>query len=443
MSFPALNLALRIAHGSGELWTNTLIHTLGYSTDPPPPPLASSHVALLVRENLVMAKLLQSLVAQRLETGHWYSPWLNNLHNELLRHTNSVPYEDASCELRLVKAWASARGWVVDGDVPAHAGTVSLVFLMTDPDSGARYVAKVLRSGIRERLEKSLDEAWMLTHVVSLVGRVDNETAQRGMKTVFEALLQQTDLDAEAAACRKFGEACQHIDGVVVPQPVAVVDECMLILEYFDGVSLHELPTASPHRHAYAQSLIKAIFIPILLHGLVHADLHAGNVLFRESDGTVGIIDFGLVYIANKEAMDGMMAAMPDMLSDDEDPTLFDILATLCVGGVLEPRDVVNNLNTKQHSALVTAVANMLKDASEASDFGMVSTTTRFMPELRTLPGCEKLNCAPYGIQLWQAASAVRALAVGLGGSRAGLIILVDSTLRRLVHLDLLSDNNT
>jgi serine/threonine protein kinase len=272
---------------------------------------------------------------------------------------------------------------------------------------------------------------------------VDNETAQRGRKTVFEALLQQTDLDAEAAACRKFGEACQHIDGVVVPQPVAVVDECMLILEYFDGVSLHELPTASPHRHAYAQSLIKAIFIPILLHGLVHADLHAGNVLFRESDGTVGIIDFGLVYIANKEAMDGMMAAMPDMLSDDEDPTLFDILATLCVGGVLEPRDVVNNLNTKQHSALVTAVANMLKDASEASDFGMVSTTTRFMPELRTLPGCEKLNCAPYGIQLWQAASAVRALAVGLGGSRAGLIILVDSTLRRLVHLDLLSDNNT
>jgi hypothetical protein len=440
MAFPALRLALRIARGSGELWADTLTSPL--RTTPPPPPLASGHVALLVRENLLVAKVLQSFAAQRLETDRWYSPWLKNLHDELLRHTNSVPYDDASYELGLVQAWASARGWGVDDDEPAHAGTVSLVFLMTDPVSGKRYVAKVLRSGIRERLEQSLSEAWMLAQVVAWMGNVSIATAQRGIETIFDSLLQQTDVDAEAEACRRFGAACQHIDGVVIPQPVAVVSGTMLVLEHFDGVPLHELPASSPHRDAYARALIKAVLIPILLHGMVHADLHAGNVLFRESDGVVAIIDFGLFHTADEVAMDGMVAAMPALLAGDADPSLFGILAKLCVGGVLSPPELIDDLSTEQHTALVSAVAEMLQEATEARDFGMVSITTRFMPRLRALPGCEKLTVAPYGIQLWQAAAAVRALAIGLGGSRADLVALVESTLRGLVHLDLFNDDD-
>lgn len=91
-------------------------------------------------------------------------------------------------------------------------------------------------------------------------------------------------------------ELHENLDGESVRVPRVVPHMCtddVLVMEYLDGLD-RNIPgelTAEQRQRAVVLAL-RAVYRMLFLHGLVHCDLHPGNLYFR-IDGSVAIVDAG------------------------------------------------------------------------------------------------------------------------------------------------------
>lgn len=109
-------------------------------------------------------------------------------------------------------------------------------------------------------------------------------------------LENQLDFRMEAANMRRFGSILEHVPDVAVPRVyVEWSSESVLIMEYMcDFNRIHDLRLSDEKRHQAARSCVNVLYTMAFEHGFVHADMHPGNLFFR-SNGTVVLVDFGMV----------------------------------------------------------------------------------------------------------------------------------------------------
>jgi hypothetical protein len=277
-----------------------------------------------------------------------------------------------------------------------------------------------------------------LVYAIALFGGVNTETARDRLRGITDMLIGQTDLAAEAEQCRRFGSIGKHIDGLVVPQPVAVVGDTLIVFEYFDGIAAYDLPRSSPNQEKYAMTLFKFVVVSLLLHGTTHADLHAGNVLFNEETGTMAVIDFGLVYSAPPEAQKRLSEAIKAVVGD-KPLCLSNVGAAVCAAVALEPSDVIDALGEEDRASLHRAIAALLDTVLQERGLGL-ARPWRFSQHVRESPGCADVHASEYGLQLWHAMAGMRAHALTLSGDDpATLVRLAERTLGELLHRDLLT----
>jgi ubiquinone biosynthesis protein len=109
-------------------------------------------------------------------------------------------------------------------------------------------------------------------------------------------LENQLDFRMEASNMRRFCSMLEHLPEVVVPRVYAEwSSESVLIMEYmcnFERIS--NLRLSDEKRHQAARSCVNVLYTMAFEGGLVHADMHPGNVFFR-SNGEVVLVDFGMV----------------------------------------------------------------------------------------------------------------------------------------------------
>jgi predicted unusual protein kinase regulating ubiquinone biosynthesis (AarF/ABC1/UbiB family) len=161
---------------------------------------------------------------------------------------------------------------------------------------GREVAVKVQYPGIAQSLQADLDNVGLVVRTVSLAGRgLDGGAYYRELCS---ELLLELDYRREAALARAFGAAAAGLPELVVPQVVdALSAERVLTLELLPGTTLKDwVPTApSPEaRFRVSRQLVRAIYGPFFLAGLIHADPHPGNFLVMP-DGRLGVLDFGSI----------------------------------------------------------------------------------------------------------------------------------------------------
>ncbi len=93
----------------------------------------------------------------------------------------------------------------------------------------------------------------------------------------------------------------------------------MLTLERIRGFKMSDvtaIEAAGLDRPTVARRAARLLLTMILEHGVFHADPHAGNV-FVESDGTIGLIDFGMVGHVNEASRELLVELMVSMTRQD------------------------------------------------------------------------------------------------------------------------------
>lgn len=164
--------------------------------------------------------------------------------------------------------------------------------------SGTDVAVKVQYPDIAKALKADLDNLSTMVSVVATSTRMVQ--GKEYYAELRESMLDELDYRQEAARAKQFAHAAACVPDVKVP---VVFDELtaekVLTLELLRGITLkdflHHREEATPdEKFRAARLLIRAIWAPFVVHGVIHADPHPGNYMLLE-DGRIGVLDFGAV----------------------------------------------------------------------------------------------------------------------------------------------------
>ncbi|WP_301176220.1 ABC1 kinase family protein [Actinomadura geliboluensis] len=178
---------------------------------------------------------------------------------------------------------------------PVAGGSIAAVY-RAELD-GRVLAVKVRRPGVREAVAGDLAILDRLARAAVRLPALRRLPLVEMVGQLGALLLAQVDFEAEAANLRRLRNALDGTPGVLVPEPVAeLCGGGVITMEYVPGLdraAAAALPAET--RRAQTTALVRAVYRLLFVEGLVHIDLHHGNVYFR-ADGSVVLLDAGLVF---------------------------------------------------------------------------------------------------------------------------------------------------
>lgn len=172
--------------------------------------------------------------------------------------------------------------------------------------NGERVALKVQRAGI----EKIIDADFAATRVVvRLAKRFTRFGKNMDLNALYRELhrtiSRELDFRKEYAHAKRFAQMYEKNPAIQVPRYYEEwMSRRILVMEWVEGAKVVDhafLDTHGIDRNVLVQRLTDLFLQQVLLYGFFHADLHPGNVFIR-SDGTIVLLDFGMVGEIKQEA---------------------------------------------------------------------------------------------------------------------------------------------
>jgi ubiquinone biosynthesis protein len=191
--------------------------------------------------------------------------------------------------------------------------------------TGQAVIVKVQRPQIRQIIVQDLA---IMEHLAQLLVRRIPEIRRFdpvGLVEEFrKTILQELDFRREGRNADRLRQHLGAMPGIRVPQVFWNYSTArVLTIEYVIGRGLRDAVTRAPEdRHRIAANLYKAFMKQIFEDGFFHGDPHPGNLLFLP-DGTVCLLDFGIVGRVSRERLSGLGSMLLAIMDQDVE-ALFD-----------------------------------------------------------------------------------------------------------------------
>nr|WP_276252151.1 AarF/ABC1/UbiB kinase family protein [Halomicroarcula sp. SHR3] len=220
----------------------------------------------------------------------------------------------------------------------------------TDPISGAslgqvygasvdgqRVAVKVLRPGIRERVESDLRVLSTLTPLLARGAEPAQAYTLENLSEEFAATIrEEMDYAHEARMLRDIGASFADRDDVAIPEVVeSHSTDRVVTMTYLDGVKIDDVASIDEmgvDRGELVQRLEEVYIQMIVEDGRFHADPHPGN-LAVQADGTLVFYDFGMTGRLGPRTREQLMEFYVGLAADDVDRVMDAFVAM----GALDP----------------------------------------------------------------------------------------------------------
>ncbi|MBB1158305.1 ABC1 kinase family protein [Amycolatopsis dendrobii] len=208
------------------------------------------------------------------------------------------------------------------------AGSIACVYRVDLPD-GQAVAAKVRRPGIVRSLSADLAMLERGARVAARLPVLRGVPVTAVAAQLAESIRAQLDFGREAERLEGFRKALSVADGVTVPgvRP-GLSTEDILVMDFLDGLARRrpeELGEAE-RRNAVVTAL-RAVYRMLFLDGVVHCDLHPGNLYFRE-DGSIVVLDAGFTVQLSEPAREKFAAFFYCMSQGDGEACADIVLST-------------------------------------------------------------------------------------------------------------------
>ncbi|WP_436793056.1 ABC1 kinase family protein [Actinospongicola halichondriae] len=205
---------------------------------------------------------------------------------------------------------------------PLAAASIAQVHRATLAD-GREVVVKVQRPEIAETVRRDLDVLADLAGIVDATTELGRRFAFVDFLDMFRtSFVAELDFRTEADNLHTFAALLEDREHLSVPAPVdRLVTRRVLTMDFVDGRSVRDLSPLARQDidgSVLADELVRAYIDQILVHGIVHADPHPGNVLL--TDDALVLIDLGMVARLGHRMRDHMLdltLAIAEQRADD------------------------------------------------------------------------------------------------------------------------------
>lgn len=178
---------------------------------------------------------------------------------------------------------------------PTATGSIATVHRAVTLD-GRQVAVKVRRPGIGRVMRRDFRLTALAMGAMQWLPGLRSMPFKLMHAQVGGAILRQLDFAAERAALGDLRANLREFDWIRIPAPLPeFCSEDVLVMEHVD-----ELARTAPEalsadaRKAAARRVMSAVYEMLFVDGLVHCDLHPGNLYVR-SDGSLVILDAGFV----------------------------------------------------------------------------------------------------------------------------------------------------
>ena len=191
---------------------------------------------------------------------------------------------------------------------PLAAASIAQVHTARLPD-GQEVVVKVLRPGVREKIEQDLE---VMRTIAALAARYwEHGKRLKPMEVVSEyeqTIYDELDLMREAGNAAQLKRNFEGSDMLYVPE--IYWDFCrpeVLVQERIHGIPISDmnaLHAAGTNIERLAENGVEIFFTQVFRHNFFHADMHPGNIFVIVEDPEnpkYAAVDFGIVGTLNPE----------------------------------------------------------------------------------------------------------------------------------------------
>ena len=183
-------------------------------------------------------------------------------------------------------------------EVPIATASIGQVHAATLHD-GREVVVKVRKPGVVERVNEDLEILGNIARQLSRNSGFFSDIGIVGLVEEFSrSLRDEMDYGIEAHACEEFGRFFADDPRIHIPWIHWDTSSTrVLTMERLYGIRIDNvaaLDAAGLDRHSLALRSCEMLLRMVFEMGRFHADPHSGN-LFVEDDGTIGVIDFGMI----------------------------------------------------------------------------------------------------------------------------------------------------
>jgi predicted unusual protein kinase regulating ubiquinone biosynthesis (AarF/ABC1/UbiB family) len=408
-----------------------------------------------------------------------------SINDELIKYTDHVPYSiEDDIDIDNLMDLVSHEGLEIDVNKPIASGMISIVYkaLVQNPkENEALYkIIKVKRKNIEQKLEESIKNMGFLIKV--FLGFIyflsyfnpDLQIIDLNISDVFnkniDLINEQLDFNKEVENMKEMKESYKNNDYINIPEVFENVTKKyngMILMEYIDGVSIEKVEEIEYEK--YAKLLFTFSYSSLLIKGIIHGDLHPGNILFikeksekrekgergekgeitnndnNDNDNNedndfiykIGIIDFGLVYKLD----DDFKYKFSEIFIDVYSKPVIVVASNILICGIFEPIETIINLPEKHKKNIIQLMANKLDDIFYTNKKNGLVNIFDFMIKLKDY--FNENNLKRYNIQMsknFLKIQMVMAMNQGLGLilCKNNNIEMINSVIREMFHLDLI-----
>jgi predicted unusual protein kinase regulating ubiquinone biosynthesis (AarF/ABC1/UbiB family) len=234
--------------------------------------------------------------------------------------TNNVQYfsEDIDYE-SLLELYTNANKnndtFILSSMIPLNAGTVSLVF--KGELNGKPVVIKILRVGIKKKLDDAIKLFLCLCNIIDYIPYLRTLNASKIIGKNITLLMKQLDFKNEIKNIKLFYNAYKKNKNIKVPFVYDYYTEQnnnLIVMEFLDGKNMYELN--NDEKESYYKTFMKVSMMNYFKYGIIHGDLHSGNIIFLPND-VIGYLDLGIIYVLNTDHQDFLYKFFSNFSSGD------------------------------------------------------------------------------------------------------------------------------
>ncbi|MCA9673332.1 MAG: AarF/ABC1/UbiB kinase family protein [Myxococcales bacterium] len=199
---------------------------------------------------------------------------------------------------------------------PVAAASISQVHRGRLAD-GRDVAVKVLRPNIEALVRCDLMLIGALARVVALIPRARTLSPRAAVQMFSEAIWQQLDLRIEAENNRAFAANFRTEPAIEVPDLVPELSgRRVLTMAFVVGSKILEGERDTEQAQALTRAGFRMVLKMVFVDGLIHADLHPGNLLVSE-DGKLVLLDVGLVARLSARHRAGLIDVLKGWITRD------------------------------------------------------------------------------------------------------------------------------
>lgn len=264
----------------------TVVREVGRQRDRP---LPERVVGALTALGPTFVKIGQVLSTRRdLVPGPW--------HRALAALADEVPPPPAAVlENALRAAYGAPDAWPFRSIelTPVASGSIATVHAAELAD-GRAVAVKLRRPGIVPIMRTDLALLATVAGWAARVPRLSRVPIRQMVEEVGAAIAGQLDFEAERAALYRLRANFADDPAIRIPAPAdELCTPTTIVMEFIEDLRrVRPAELSLPARAAAARHILTTVYRMLFLDGLVHCDLHGGNVYFRP-DGSLVIVDAG------------------------------------------------------------------------------------------------------------------------------------------------------